>query len=163
MRESLPKKVVAFLVAELSESGIGLKAESRPAKMTKDKYESLLADGAILVHYVGSKYGKSEFGASVHEREMFFDCVVLRKSMYEDSGEDEALDLLDQVIEVLAGKKHSDCSTAIYPSEDSFLASDGEEGVLQYRARVACKGMVIQPVRDFEEGAPLQSVTIDNS
>jgi len=161
VRDALSKKIVRFVVSTLNASSVVLPASSRPAKMTRDKYESYLVDGAVLVHYVGSKYGKSDLGAAVQEREMFFDCVVLYKSLRDDAGEDEALDILEGVIDALSGKKHQDCSVAFYPVEDGFLSSDEAEGALQYRARMACKAVRVGADHGIDEALLFSGITID--
>lgn len=160
MRDALSKKLVGFIVATLNGSDVTLPAESRPAKITKEKYESYLVDGAVLVHYAGSKYSNPDLGAAVQDRELFFDCVVLYKSLRDDAGEDEALDILEAVIDELAGKKHQDCSSGFSPVDDGFLASDAEEGALQYKARFVCKAVRVEEVVD-EEAALFVGLTID--
>lgn len=160
MRDALSKKLVGFIVLALNDSAVPLPAESRPAKITKEKYDSYLVDGAVLVHYAGSKYSNPDLGAAVQDRELFFDCVVLYKSLRDDAGEDEALDILEAVIDELAGKKHPDCARAFYPVDDGFLASDAEEGALQYKARFSCKAVRVEEVVE-EDAALFVGITID--
>lgn len=165
MSVSLPKKVVHFIVDTLNErrSEVELQAQKRPAKISARDYEVLAAQGIILVHYAGSKYDKpAGNGAVVQDRDMFFDCIVLRKSLRADAGEDEALEILEAVIDVLTGERHEDCTTALTVESDGFLASDDESGVLQYQARMTCRGVTVQSVTENESGDPLlREVTPD--
>ncbi|UZJ39161.1 Gp37 family protein [Prosthecochloris sp. SCSIO W1102] len=163
MRESLPKRVINFVVEELQNAELGMKVMQRPAKISLEKYRILAESGAIMVHYAGSRYTKTYgLGVPNQNREMLVDCVVVRKSLRPDSGEDEALDVLEQVCETLVGKKHQDCSGALYMDTDTFLASEENQGVLQYQARLVCPALMVSKVED-EEGLPLlQEVTSFN-
>ena len=97
LRESLPKRVLGFVVAELMAADLGLKVMKRPAKLSVERYGLLAASGVIMVQYAGSRYEKPK--GIAQDREMIFDCIVLKKSLREDSGEDEALEVLEQVSE----------------------------------------------------------------
>ncbi len=166
MRQSLPKRVVGFLVDTLNEhrADVELQAQRRPAKLSVKEYELLAAQGRIMIHYAGSKYSKPEGnGATVQERDMYFDCIVLRKSLRADAGEDEALDILEAVQEVLTGARHPDCTTALAPESDSFLGADDDKGILQYQARMTCRGVMVPPVMTEDElGGPLLAEVTPN-
>ena len=153
LRESLPKRVLGFVVQELTAAELGLKVMKRPAKLSVERYGLLAASGVIMVHYAGSRYEKP-IGVA-QDREMLFDCIVLKKSLREDSGEDEALDVLEQVSEVLAGKKHEDCTSGLYVDMDSFLSGDDEKGVLQYQVRFGCSAVMVQPMMTESEDLSL--------
>lgn len=155
MRESLPKRVLNFVLEELRGAELGMKVIKRPARISTEKYRFLVESGAIMVHYAGSRYTKTYgFGVPNQNREMLVDCVVVKKSLRPDSAEDEALDVLEQVCETLTGKKHQDCSGALYMDTDTFLASEENQGVLQYQARLVCPALMVSKVED-EEGLPL--------
>lgn len=162
MRESLPKNVVGFIVDVLNENReeTGLRAQSRPAKLSVKEYELLASKGRIVVHFAGSRYGKPEGnGAVVQERDMYFDCIVIRKSLCSDAGEDESLDVLEAIEEILTGLTPLNCTTALSPETDGFLAWDDDKGVLQYQVRMTCKGVMVQPVSLEDDLPVLQEVT----
>lgn len=161
MRESLPKKVVGFIVDALNDNRgeTGLRAQSRPAKLSVKEYELLASQGRIVVHFAGSRYGKPDvIGAIVQDRDMFFDCIVIRKSLRSDAGEDDSLDVLEAIEEILTGLMPPDCTTALSPDTDGFLAWDEDKGVLQHQVRMTCKGVMVQPV-PLEDRPVLQEIS----
>ncbi len=130
---------------------VPLQVESFPNKLTALKLKTLSAVGAVLVRYMGSRYGP--LVGVEQERLMAFEVVVVSDSLRAEDAHVGCYEMLDLALERLIGFKPVDCRGGVELFEDQFL--EELEGTWQYGAQVRVKSVMVQPMMTESEDLTL--------
>lgn len=106
-----------------------------------DTYRFIHPKGAVLVGYVGSKFGALEdLSMIAQERVITLDLTVFGRGLHSDGA---TLDLLDQVRLAIVGFRPSGCLKC-HLIDEAFLSE--EAGAWQYRLRVQTETQQVERV-----------------